>query len=160
MKLCPRCNTQLDDAAAFCTSCGTQFIPNATVPQQPYMYADVPRYVDPSDHTADFDPQDISENKVFAILPYIMGFIGIVIALLAAKDSKFTMFHIRQALKIQVCKILVILFGVVLFFTIIVPIAAGICSAILTVVSIICFFRACSSKAIDAPIVGKFGFLK
>ena len=49
MKLCPKCNTQLEDSAAFCPNCGTQFIPNATVTQQPY----VP--VDSSDHTAEFD---------------------------------------------------------------------------------------------------------
>ena len=160
MKLCPRCNMQLEDSAAFCTNCGTQFIPNATVPQQPYMYAEPPKYVDPSDHTAEFDSQDISDNKVFALLPYLMGFIGIVIALLACRDSKFTQFHIRQALKIQICSILLGVIAVVGFITIIIPIAAAICSLILTVVSIICFFRACSGKAIDAPIVGGLGFLK
>jgi len=160
MKLCPRCNTQLDDAAAFCTSCGTQFIPNATVPQQPYMYPEAPRFVDPSDHTAEFDAQDISDNKVFAILPYLMGFIGILIALLATRDSKFTMFHVRQALKIQICDILLALIAVVGLITFIIPIVAGICSMVLFFVSIICFFRACSGKAIDAPIVGKLGFLK
>ena len=160
MKLCPKCNMQLEDSAAFCTNCGTQFIPNATVPQQPYVYAEPHRYTDPADHTAEFDAQDISDNKVFAILPYLMSFIGIVIALLAIRDSKFAMFHIRQALKIEVCSILVSLLAVVLFFTFIVPIAAGVCAVILFVVRIICFFRACSGKAIDAPIVGKFNFLK
>ncbi|MBE6932363.1 MAG: zinc-ribbon domain-containing protein [Ruminococcaceae bacterium] len=160
MKLCPRCNTQLDDAAAFCTSCGTQFIPNATVPQQPYVYPEAPKYVDPSDHTAEFDAQDISDNKVFAILPYLMSFIGIIIALLATRDSKFTMFHIRQALKIEVCNILLSIIAVVLAITILVPVAAGVCAVILFFVRIICFFRACSGKAIDAPIVGKLSFLK
>ena len=160
MKLCPRCNTQLDDAAAFCTNCGTQFIPNATVPQQPYMYAEAPKYVDPSDHTAEYDPADISENKIFAILPYILSILGVVIALLAAKDSKFTMFHVRQALKIAVCDILVLLIALVGAITIIVPIVAGVCSTILGVISLICFFRTCSGKAIEAPIVGKLGFLK
>ena len=54
-------------------------------------------YVDPKDHTAEFTPQDISEHKVFAMLPYLLGTIGIIIALLAAKDSKYIMFHVREA---------------------------------------------------------------
>ncbi len=157
MKLCPRCNMQLEDSAAFCPNCGTQFIPNATVPQQPYMPNP---FVDPKNHTAEFDAQDISQNKIFAILPYLFGFIGIIVSLLAAKDSGFTMFHIRQALKISICTTLLGLAAVVLFFTLIVPIAAVVCSGILTVVSIICFFRACSGKAIEAPIVSNLGFLK
>ena len=40
MKLCPKCNMQLEDSAAFCPNCGTQFIPNATVTQQPYVPVD------------------------------------------------------------------------------------------------------------------------
>ncbi len=52
MKLCPKCNTQLEDAAAFCPNCGTQFIPNATVTQQPYVPANS------ADHTAEFDAAD------------------------------------------------------------------------------------------------------
>ena len=64
-------------------------------------------YVDPKDHTAEFTPQDISEHKVFAMLPYLLGTIGIIIALLAAKDSKYIMFHVREALKLTVCAILV-----------------------------------------------------
>ena len=77
MKLCPKCNMQLEDSAAFCPSCGTQFIPNATVTQQPY----VP--VDSADHTAEFDPADIQENKLFAAICYLTSAFGIIIALLA-----------------------------------------------------------------------------
>lgn len=37
MKTCPNCNTQLDDSALFCTTCGTQFgnaQPQGAVPPQ------------------------------------------------------------------------------------------------------------------------------
>ena len=70
MKLCPKCNMQLEDSAAFCPNCGTQFIPNATVTQQPY----VP--VDSADHTAEFDSADIRENKLFAAICYVASFLG------------------------------------------------------------------------------------
>lgn len=102
MKICPNCHAQLDDSSIFCTSCGTQF--GAVPPQQnavPPQPAFAPAY-DPYDHTAEFDPKDISDNKVFAMLCYLMDFIGIIVALLATHSSKYTMFHVRQALKITV----------------------------------------------------------
>ena len=90
MKTCPNCHAQLDDSSIFCTSCGTQFgavppqqnaVPpqqNAVPPQQnavPPQQAFVPAY-DPYDHTAEFDPKDISDNKVFAMLCYLMDFMA------------------------------------------------------------------------------------
>ena len=81
MKICPKCQTQLDDNALFCTNCGTQFAapngqqtPNYNAYQPPY--AGTPTY-DPYDHTAEFDPKDISDNKVMSMLVYLMGWIGI-----------------------------------------------------------------------------------
>ena len=70
MKFCPNCGTQLEEGAASCPSCGAVFAAPAPAV-----------YVDPADHTAEFDPADISQNKVFAMLPYVMGIIGVVIAL-------------------------------------------------------------------------------
>ena len=154
MKLCPKCNTQLDDAAAFCPNCGTQFIPNATVTQQPYVPAD------PADHTAEFDANDLRENKLFAAICYLTSFLGIIIALLAAKDSPFVKFHVRESLKIGICAILLLLIASVGAITIIAPIAAMFCVVILAVVEVICFFRALKGKAVEAPIIRGFSFLK
>ena len=116
-------------------------------------------YVDPKDHTAEFTPQDISEHKIFAMLPYLLGTIGIIIALLAAKDSKYIMFHVREALKLTVCAILVGIVSLLLCWTVIVPMAGGVCAIIILVVKIICFFQICSGKAKEAAIVSSFGFL-
>lgn len=116
-------------------------------------------YVDPKDHTAEFTPQDISEHKVFAMLPYLLGTIGIIIALLAAKDSKYIMFHVREALKLTVCAILVGIVSLLLCWTVIVPMAGGVCAIIILVVKIICFFQICSGKAKEAAIVSSCGFL-
>ena len=141
MKICPNCHAQLDDSSIFCTSCGTQF--GAVPPQQnavPPQPAFVPAY-DPYDHTAEFDPKDISDNKVFAMLCYLMDFVGIIIALLATHSSKYTMFHVRQALKITVVSILSV-------FVIIIPIlgwiAFPILQIILWVIKIICLY--CSER--------------
>lgn len=149
MKFCPNCKVTYDDSANVCGQCGG-----------PLTYVPNPVTADPTDHTAEFDTRDISENKVLAMLPYLFGLIGIIIALLAAGSSPYTAFHVRQALKLEVCSALVVVIGAILAITILVPIAAAICVLILEIVSIICFFGVCNGKAKEAPIVSKFGFLK
>ena len=116
-------------------------------------------YVDPKDHTGEFAPQDISDHKVFAMLPYLLVTVGIIIALLAAKDSPYIMFHVREALKLTVCSILVGIISLLLCWTVIVPIAGAVCAIIILVVKIICFFQICSGKAKEAAIVSSFDFL-
>lgn len=139
----------------------TQYPPqqNAVPPQQnavPPQQAFVPAY-DPYDHTAEFDAKDISDNKVFAMLCYLMDFIGIIVALLATHSSKYTMFHVRQALKITVVSILSV-------FVLIIPflgwIAFPILQGIIWVIKIISFFQICSGKAKEPAIIRSFGFLR
>ena len=187
MKACPNCHAALADDAAFCTSCGTP-VAVAPVEQQPAApvapaaapaaapmpapapygapqgnpyaapaYAPVP---DMNDHTAEYDPKDISENKVYCMLCYLMGVVGIIIALLASKDSPFAQFHIRQAVKFQVVTILTGIVTAVLCWTVIVPIAGFIFLAVLLVLQIICFFQICKGQAKNAAIIRSLNFLK
>ena len=151
MKICPKCNTQLDDNAIFCSNCGAQF----GVPQG--QYATV---YDPYDHTAEFDAKDISDNKVISMLVYLMGWIGIVIALLGSHSSPYVSFHVRQALKFCVVEMLMALCTVILAWTFIVPIAFLIMEVVLFVIKIICFFQICSGKAKEPAIIRSLGFLK
>ena len=151
MKFCPNCGTQMEDNAAFCPQCGAQ--PNAA-PNTTYAP------VDPYDHTAEFDPQDISDHKAYAMLVYLMGTIGIIIALLAAQNSRFVAFHVRQALKIVAVNLLMMIATAVLFWTLIVPIAAGVMAVVLWVIKIICFFQICSGKAKEPAIIRSLGFMK
>lgn len=182
--ICPKCGSEVSEGSAFCTKCGASLAANNGMPQgapqqdyqqagngmpygNPQMNNGVPPYgmpqqpyVDPKDHTGEFDPKDISDNKVMAMLPYLMGTIGIIIALLASRESAFTYFHVRQALKISVVTILVGLITAVLCWTVIVPIAGAVCAVILLVVRIISFFQVCFGKAKEVAIVSSFGFLK
>lgn len=151
MVYCPNCGTALNDGAVQCPSCGTMLYQNQGYPAAP---------ADPSDHSAEFDAKDISDNKVFAMAAYLLSALGIVIALLAAQKSDYAMFHVRQAVKIEVLNVLLALISAILCFTLIVPVAGAICMAILFVVRIILFFHVCAGKAKDAPIVGKLNFLK
>ena len=169
MAFCPQCGAPVPDGVATCPQCGASMAPTVQQPQpqpqfqqqQQYQqfqqpYAPVPM-VDPKDHTAEYDPKDISENKVFAMAPYLMGAIGIIVALLAAQKSEFTMFHVRQALKITMVNILLVICCII---PIVGWIFAGVCSIILVVLQFIMFFRVCKGKAVEVPIVGNLGFLK
>lgn len=164
MKICPNCQNQINDETTFCPMCGSPVggaaQPAAPVYQQPPQYAPpVPAY-DPYDHTAEFDPRDISENKVISMLVYLMGWVGIIIALLASNTSKYAAFHVRQALKFTVVETLSVLATVLLCWTFIVPFAYAIFSVVLFVLKIICFFQICSGKAKEPAIIRSLGFLK
>ena len=154
MAFCSNCGKPLSENAPFCENCGAPV--NGQPIPTPYMQP----YMDPADHTAEFDSADIAENKVYAMAAYLLSVVGIIIALLAAPNSKYAAFHARQSLKIQLITVLVGILSAVLCWTIIVPIAGAVCCMILVVIQIICFFQVCAGKAKDAPIVGKLGFLK
>ena len=188
MKTCKNCGAELNDNVLFCTKCGTKVEkqetnadfafqgqnnqqnmggyvntnpnpnPNPNPNSNPYQQYAMP--VDPYDHTSEFDPKDISDNKVLAMLVYLMGPVGIIIALLASSTSKYTAFHVRQALKFQVITILSSLITVVLFWTIIVPVAVGILAIALWVSKILAFFSICKGKACEPHVVRKFNFLR
>lgn len=164
MKNCPNCNAQLNDNDMFCGNCGTSFASNASAgaPQgAPTYQPAAPTYVaDVHDHTAEFDAQDISDNKVYAMLPYLMGAIGIIIALLASRDSEYVKFHLRQSIKLVVATTLLGLASTVLVWTLIVPIVAGIMMIVLQVIQIICFFQVCKGQAKEPAIVRDLSFLK
>lgn len=115
---------------------------------------------DPYDHTSEFTAKDISDNKVIAMLVYLMGTIGIIVALLASKDSPYLSFHVRQALKFTVLEVLTGIITLLLIWTFIVPIAAGIFGIVLFVCKIIAFFSICKGNAKEPYVVRSFNFLK
>lgn len=115
---------------------------------------------DPYDHTSEFTAKDISDNKVIAMLVYLMGTIGIIVALLASKDSSYLSFHVRQALKFTVLEVLTGIITLLLIWTFIVPIAAGIFGIVLFVCKIIAFFSICKGNAKEPYVVRSFNFLK
>ena len=131
MKSCPKCGAQMEDQAVFCANCGANY-------NNPYGAAApvVPEW----DHTAEFDPKDVSDNKVIAMLVYLLSVVGILIALLS-QNSPYVSFHVRQALKLLVVE-------------------TGIFYAVLWVVKIICFVSICKGEAKEPVIIRSFTFLK
>jgi uncharacterized Tic20 family protein len=219
MKKCPNCGADVQDDAAFCGVCGTKLNveaqpqpvqetpvnPNPASSQntyntqnqgmldngqynQNYAQYQQPR-ADQYDHTAEFVPADISDNKVICMLVYLMPMVGVIIALLADRESStskksYIGFHVRQGLKIEVLALLAILccFILTLILTLFVvgtvstystygyTTASGgsafafilLVAVIIAdiVVRIICFVHVCKGKAVEAPIVRSVGFLK
>jgi uncharacterized membrane protein len=182
--ICPKCGSEMPDDSAFCTRCGASLHTGTQENQNsqgtPYGYGNpqgnngayygnpqmnngMPYgqpYVDPKDHSTEFDGKDIAEHKLFAMLPYLLGILGTIVALLVAKDSPYVGFHVREGIRILVSEVLLGLITVVLCWTVVVPIAAAVCFIILLVVRIISFVNVCNGKAKEAAIVSNFGFLK
>lgn len=154
MQICPKCNTPVEEDAIFCSACGNKIQVGGPV------YAAPASMYDPYDHTSEFDAKDISNNKVYAMSVYLLGWIGIIIALLAAQKSDYAAFHVRQALKFTIVQTLLALVAAVTFFTIIIPIAAGVMTLALTVIEVICFFQVCAGKAKEPVIIKNLTFLR
>ncbi len=165
MKICPACRYAVSDDAEFCTHCGTRFTaqsephPESTdsntssAPVPPYTYASVRN---PHDHTDEFDAQDVTVNKLYASLPYLLSVFGVIIALLIAKNSAFVMFHVRQALKLILAEVIFIGIAVTLIWTIIAPLAAAAGALVLLILQCVGFYQAATGKAIDLVLVRNF----
>ena len=149
MKYCPNCGAQVEDYAASCPLCGSNFAP----------YTGAPAF-DPSDHTAEYSAQEISEQKLPSVLAYLLGPIGMIVALLFSPNSDLVRFHVREAMKLLVCELLLTLATSLLFWTVIVGIIGGIALLALAVVEIICVVRVLQGKVTNAPLVDKIAFLK
>ena len=147
MKTCPLCGAQTDDSNIFCSSCGARFEESEPVNQI-------------SAESAEYDEGDVAKNKIFGILAYVGSLLGIIVALLAAPDSPFVRFHIRQSVKLFICQAILGLIILILCWTVVVPIVGGIAMLVLFVVEIICIVRACKGEMQEAPIISGLGFLK
>lgn len=119
-----------------------------------------------ADMTSQFDPRDIQNNKVMAILAYFG--ILVLIPIFAAKESKFARFHANQGLILFIAGI-----AYSIAYNIIVAILLSISwrlywvSYILSLVwlfflvlAIIGIINAAQGKAKELPLVGSFKILK
>lgn len=183
MKFCIECGAQLDDATVFCTQCGTkqpevqaepvkapEEAPKPTpapvpvpapAPQPAPKTAPVqPKEKKNYDHTAEMDKQDVSDNKILAMLVYLCGILGIIVAALVAKESKYVQFHIRQAIKLSLSAVLAGLVVAVAWWTVIGLIAGLAALAFIEVLCVIQFVQVCMGKAIEPVLIRELPFMK
>ncbi len=147
---------------AFCSSCGKEIPDGATVcPACGVTVGAVPaNTIEDWDHTAEFDAQDISDNKVYALSAYLFSFLGVILCNVLAKESPYALFHAKEALKIDIVTIVVYLLSCFLCWTCIVPVAGAILLCILFVVKIICFVQVCKGQAKEPWMVRSISALK
>ena len=139
-----------------------QQVPPQGVPYytaQPNAQANPQPVADQFDHTSEFDAKDIADNKLYALLVYLLGILGIIVALLIKIDSPYLKFHINQGIKLTIIEAVVGVATALFCWTCIVPVVGNIALITLTVVQIICIIDVCSGKAKDAPIVRSIKFL-
>lgn len=101
------------------------------------------------------DKEDVEKNKVMAILAYIIFFIP----LLAAKESKFAMYHANQGLVLFLAGIAVSIVGSIIpliGWFIILPLG----SILILVLAIMGIINASKGEMKPLPIIGKITILK
>lgn len=102
-----------------------------------------------------FDPDDAGSHKLMGILAYLG--ILVLIPLFAAKESKFTRFHVNQGLILLICSVVVIAIGKIL------PSLAAlvyILDLVIFVFAIIGIVNVVKGRAKALPLIGKFTIIK
>ncbi|MBQ6263490.1 MAG: hypothetical protein IJK58_08255 [Clostridia bacterium] len=118
------------------------------------------------DHTNEFDPTDIQNNKTMGILSYI-GLL-VLIPIFAAKDSKFARFHanqglvlvIAQAIVTTVLSILAAILNLIPYIGWLPALLIRLLIPVVYIPSIIGIINAAKGQAKELPIIGGIRILK
>jgi len=103
------------------------------------------------------DPADAEQNKIMGILAYII----FLIPLLAAKESRFAMYHANQGLVLFFGIIAVMFASIILAFIPIVGWLISFCAWIgLMVFAIMGIINASKGECKPLPLIGNFQILK
>ena len=157
MAFCNKCGQQIDDNVQTCPNCGAA---NGAAGNAQNF---VNNFTNTADSTAQFDPQDIQNNKVMALLAYL-GFL-FLIPLLAAPNSRFARFHANQGLVLFIFEAIA---GVVTGIICIIPFVGWIIGGILSsavgifglVLMILGIVNAVNGQAKQLPLIGGITILK
>lgn len=111
---------------------------------------------DTKDHAAEFDGEDIKNNKIMGIFAYISWLV--LIPLFAAKDSKWARFHANNGLILAILEIgtwvVFGLLGMIPYVGFIFWIIGWTVSAVPIVLSVFGVINAVQGKAKDLPVIG------
>jgi len=129
--------------------------------QQPQQFMPPVQPVIPAyDHTAEFTAEDIAENKLLAVLPYLFGLLGLAVTYLAKRDSAFLAFHQKQALKMMIIEWLLAIAVAATSWLILPLFVGGIAITVLAVLYIIAVFQVLGNKAKEPTFIRDLKFLK
>ncbi len=176
MAFCGKCGTKVDEGVKFCPGCGNAM--EATTPEQQAAPAQEPAanqsdfsakmaaLNNTADTTADYDANDITQNKAMGVLAYFGPLC--FIPMFAAKDSKFARFHANQGLVLLIaCVVWSIAYSILnaiilaiswrLYF---ISSIIGLVSLVFLILAIIGIINAANGKAKELPLIGKIKILK
>lgn len=158
MATCKKCGAELKPDEKFCSSCGEPIEAQSDFSKKFDETVDKAKELNNTeDTTAEFDPEDISKNKVYAVLAYLSWLI--LIPIFVAKDSKFARYHANQGLVLAICSTLgFILLGVLPNIWII-SLITSLFEIAVWIIDVIGIVNAVNGKAKELPIVGKFRIL-
>ncbi len=103
----------------------------------------------------EIDPSDVEQNKVMAILAYILFFVP----LLAAKESRFAMYHANQGLILFLTALIINVVGTIIpiiGWLIIMPLG----NLAVLIWAILGIIKAAGGKMAPLPLIGKFNLIK
>ena len=151
---CPECGAALNGQEERASQQAASNAQEAEQPRQDNLSAKMATLNNTADTTEEFTTEDIEQNKVMAVLAYILFFIP----LLAAKNSPFARYHANQGLTLF---LFAIIGGPVLsLIPVLGWILAPILSILITVLAVIGIINVVNGKAKELPLIGKFRILK
>lgn len=127
----------------------------------------IDKFSNTQDSTDDFDEEDISNNKLLAVLAYFG--ILVFITILVAPNSKYARFHASQGINLLVCSVAYfIIYSVITAICVAISFTLGqIVSSVLLLINIfflalfiIGIINAVQGKAKELPFIGGFKILK
>ncbi len=168
MKHCKSCGNKCADTDLFCAVCGAEITSDEeksysqeqsqhnsqSSKGQTFKDRVVDAFTNTVDRTAEYSPEDVNTNRIFAVLSYL-GFL-FIIPLIAVPDSKFARFHANQGLVIFIAELISSLLYLIPFIGWIAGAAAGI---LLTVLSVMGIVNSIQGKAGELPVIGKYKIL-
>lgn len=175
MALCKNCGAQIEDNVKFCPQCGAtaenigvqQTQPQQNEAAQNNFSAKFASLNNTADTTAEFDANDVTQNKAMAILAYFGPLV--LIPIFAAKGSKFARYHSNQGLLLLITcvawSIVTAILNSVMYaiswrLGSIIGTLLSIVNLVFLVAAVIGIINAANGKAKELPVIGKYKILK
>jgi len=167
MAFCSKCGTEATEGAKFCENCGAKLETGNSAAKFDAVKEKIENFNNTADTTSEYDPKDINDNKIMAVLAYL-GLLFLV-PLLAAKDSKFARFHTNQGIVLCIAGVAIgfivgIVSSILLFIapilSIITSLLSGVVYIVMLVFMILGIVNAATGKAKELPLIGSIKIIK
>ena len=168
MAFCNQCGTQVAEGVQFCPNCGAPVQAGQSQPQQaPQQPEFIQNFTNTADTTGEFDPADIQQNKIMAVLAYLSWLV--LIPIFAAPQSRFARYHANQGLVLAITEIVwwiatgiltTVLYNISWTLGSLVSTVLGLANLVFLVLLVIGIMNAANGQAKELPLVGKFRILK